>query len=278
MKKTKQIPLNKTLQLMIKWSEECGDILRKHLISSYSKPLKVIDKGIQGLATEADLISEKYVLKQIKKHFPEHIIISEEDAFSKKLKVSGNDEDRYVWLIDPLDGTNNFYNRLPLFCVSLALCKGSETILGVVYNPMTEDLFYAIKGKGAFVERKIGNKKLKKKLKLKSKKINLSDSIISTNFVNKNMTKEMVNLFTQVRGTRRLGSAALEMCYVAAGMLDAYWEYNLSPWDLAAAGLICQETGLVISDIEGNSYSPFKPSIITYHPNLMLEEELLLKR
>ena len=124
-KKTK-INQEEVLNLMIDWAFECGDILNTHLVRSYEAPLKLIDKGKQGLATEADVLSEAFVMKEIKKHFPKHKILSEEDAFTRELKMEGVKEDEYLWLIDPLDGTNNYFNRVPFFAVSLALNKGSN--------------------------------------------------------------------------------------------------------------------------------------------------------
>src|SRR5690606_19220680 len=151
--KTKTTPINldKVLKQMIDWACECGNILNKHLIKSYEKPLKLLDKGKQGLATEADLLSETYVMKELKKHYPHHKILSEEDAFTRDLKMEGVKNNEYQWLIDPLDGTNNFYNRLPFFAVSLALTKGNKPQVGVVYNPVSCELFYAIKGRGAYL-------------------------------------------------------------------------------------------------------------------------------
>jgi myo-inositol-1(or 4)-monophosphatase len=107
-KTTTKINTDKILKQMIEWSFECGEILNTHLVNSYKKPLKVIDKGKQGVATEADVLSERYVMREIQKHYPDHKILSEEDAFTRELKMEGVNEDEYLWLIDPLDGTNNF--------------------------------------------------------------------------------------------------------------------------------------------------------------------------
>lgn len=269
MKKTKTpVRLNKVLDQMMEWAMECGDILNTHLVDSYKKPLKLLDKGKQGLATEADLLSEAYVMKQIKQHYPDHKILSEEDAFARELKMEGVKSDEYLWLIDPLDGTNNFFNRVPFFAVSLALNKGKETVAGIVYNPVNCELFYAIKGKGAFMVRLIGNKEVKIKLKNNSKKKVFKEALLSANLASKRVEKDLLKSFPEVRAMRRLGSAALEMSYVAAGMLDAYWEYRLQPWDMAAAGLICQEAGVKISNIKGGKYDPFGSSVLVSHPAL----------
>ncbi len=253
---------------MLEWGEECGNILNSHLIKSYKGSLKIIDKGHHGLATEADVLSEKYLLKQIRSHYPDHQILSEEDAFTRKLKMQGAKEDEYLWLIDPLDGTNNFFNKIPLFAVSIALNLGGETLVGMVYNPVNQELFYAIKGKGAYLKRRIGNREIKVKLKADVKRKVFKEALLSANLSSKRVEQDLLKRFPEVRAMRRLGSAALEMSYVAAGMLDAYWEYKLQPWDMAAAGLICKESGVKISTIHGAQYDPFSPSVLVSHPAL----------
>lgn len=267
-KKAKSINLETVLDQMIDWSFKCGEILNSHLIQSYKSPLKIIDKGKQGVATEADVVSERFVMEQIRKHYPDHKILSEEDAFSRELSMEGVKENEYLWLIDPLDGTNNFYNRVPFFGVSLALNKGNTTLAGVVYNPVNCELFYAVKGKGAYLVRMIGDKEVRIKLKAdKSKKV-FKEALLSANLTSKRVEKDLLKSFPEVRAMRRFGSAALEMSYVAAGMLDAYWEHRLQPWDMGAAGLICEEAGVKISNIHGEKYNPFGVSVLTAHPAL----------
>jgi myo-inositol-1(or 4)-monophosphatase len=274
--KKKTINLNKVLDQMIDWSIECGNILNQHLVSSYKKPLKVLDKGQQGLATEADLLSEKYVMAKIREHYPGHEILSEEDSFVKKIKMKGPQADQYMWLIDPLDGTNNFYNKVPFFCVSLALARGSETLVGVVYNPVNHELFYAIRGQGAYLYRLIGHQEVKVRLLSKKGKKSFDEALLSANLTSKRVEKDLLKRFPEVRAMRRLGSAALELSYVAAGMLDAYWEYKLQPWDMGAAGLICQEAGVKISTIKGEKYHPFEGSVLAAHPTLYKELKFVL--
>lgn len=282
MKKTKTpkktIQLTKVLDQMIEWAFECGDILNDHLVRSYTQPLKVLDKGKQGLATEADLLSEAFVIAKIREIYPEHGILSEEDAFARELKMEGAKADQYLWLIDPLDGTNNFYNKVPFFCVSLALNRGNETLVGVVYNPVNCELFYAIKDKGAFLYRLIGQQEVRIKLEAGKGKKPFSEALLSANLTSKRVEKDLLKRFPEVRAMRRMGSAALEMSYVAAGMLDAYWEYKLQPWDMAAAALICQEAGVKISNINGEDYHPFGSSVLTAHPTLYRELMSILNR
>lgn len=268
---TKTIQTTEILQLMVEWAFDCGKILNQHLIDSYDRPLKFHNKGAQGFATEADLLSEKFVMEKIQDHFPDHGILSEEDAFTNQIKLQGAAPDQYLWLIDPLDGTNNFYNRVPFFCVSLALNKGKHTEVGVVYNPVNCELFYAVRGKGAFLTRLIGEKEVRIQLRAEKAKKPFSEALLSANLTGKRVEKDLLKKFPEVRAMRRLGSAALEMSYVAAGMLDAYWEHRLQPWDMAAAGLICQEAGVKISDLKGDTYHPFCNSLLVAHPTLYPE-------
>jgi myo-inositol-1(or 4)-monophosphatase len=260
--KRNELNLQTVLNQMIQWSFDCGEILNNHLIDSYNAPLKIIDKGRQGVATEADIISEKYVMEKIIKFYPDHKILSEEDAFARELKLEGPKNDEYLWLIDPLDGTNNFYNRVPFFGVSLALNRGDSTLVGVVYNPVNCELFYAVKGQGAYMVRLIGSREVRIQLKKQKKKKSFKESLLSANLTSKRIEKDLLKEFPEVRAMRRFGSAALEMSYVAAGMLDAYWEYRLQPWDMGAAGLICLEAGVKISSIDGSDYNPFNSSVL----------------
>lgn len=270
-KKTKTAPgidLHAVLNQMIEWSFECGEILNAHLVKSYDEPLKVIDKGKLGVATEADVLSEQFVMKKIRKFYPTHKILSEEDAFSRELKMEGVSENEYLWLIDPLDGTNNFYNRVPFFGVSLAINKGNTTLAGVVYNPVNCELFYAVRGEGAYLVRLIGEKEVRIRLKASRQKKDFKEALLSANLTSKRVEKDLLKSFPEVRAMRRFGSAALEMSYVAAGMLDAYWEHQLQPWDMAAAALICEEAGVKISNIKGEKYNPFGASVLTADPAL----------
>jgi myo-inositol-1(or 4)-monophosphatase len=263
---------------MIDWAFQCGDILNDHLLKSFSRPLRVLNKGKHGLATEADLLSEKFVIDQIQRNYPGHGILSEEDAFARKLKLEGAESDQFLWLIDPLDGTNNFYNKLPFFCVSLALNKGKETLVGVVYNPVNCELFYAVRGRGAYLIRLIGDQEVKLRLQVRKEELSFHEALLSANLSSKRVEKDLLKRFPEVRAMRRLGSAALELSYVAAGMLDAYWEYNLQPWDMGAGGLICEEAGVKISSITGGPYHPFGSSVLAASPALYEELKSILNR
>ncbi len=251
------------LTFTLKLADDAGKILIQQSQKLFNKPLKLIHKGSAGLASEADLKSEELVIRRIKKKYPGHEILAEEDSYVRKLKIQGPDDPtQLTWLIDPLDGTNNFLNGLPFFCVSLALVKGTEVQVGVVHNPLLNETFYATRGGGAYLRRRLGGKYQTKKLRAPVVSQPLKDALISTNLGSSRHNATLIRKFPEVRAFRRLGSAALELSYVAAGILDAYWEYKLQPWDIGAGGLICQEAGVPISDLAGQTFNPYVPSVL----------------
>lgn len=185
------------------------------------------------VVTAADKASEKHIISRILQKYPTHAILSEESGASKN-----NDE--YRWVIDPLDGTTNFSSGIPEFCVSIGIEHRGETIIGVVFAPYLGELFHAKKGGGAFLNGK--------PIKTGSG-FDLHKSVVTTGFPvdkdrsNDNNLDNVAKILPLVRGLRRLGSAAVDISYVAAGYLDAYWELNLHEWDVCAALLIAEEAG-----------------------------------
>lgn len=268
----KKINLNQTKKLVEEWAYECGDILNSYFYKSLKRPLKVIDKGSQGLATEADLKSESHVIAKIKSHFPDHEILSEEDAFKGK-SVKKFTQGKYLWLIDPLDGTNNFYNKLPFFCVSIALYYEDKPLIGVIYNPVSGELFSAQKGKGAYFTRFIGERRVRTKLTPQKKK-SIGEALLSAN--SRKFSPVILNNFAQLRAMRRIGSAALEISYVAAGLLDAYWEKGLKPWDMGAAALVCQESGAKITQQNGEPFDVFAKTVLASQVSIYEEIKQLI--
>ena len=194
------------------------------------------------VVTAADKVSENYIIESIRKRFPTHAILTEESGYV----AEGND---YRWVIDPLDGTTNFSQGLPIFSVSIALEFKGEPIVGVVFAPYLDELFQALKGGGAFFN---GNPVRC------SSKCRIEESVVATGIpYDKNQNpdnniKELSKVAPKVRGLRRLGSAAMDLCYVAAGYFDAYWELNLNRWDVSAGTLIAQEAGAKIYSIREN--------------------------
>jgi myo-inositol-1(or 4)-monophosphatase len=215
-------------------------------------------KGEIDLLTEADILSENAVMEIINKNFPRDAILTEESG------EHGRESDR-LWIIDPLDGTTNFAHSFPFFSVCIALRVQDEMVLSVVYNPFMNEYFEARRGEGAFLN--------KNPIKV-SKAEDLKDSLVGTGFsysVYKDPTRAMgllQNMIMSVQGVRRPGAASVDLCYVASGRLDGFWEEGLQPWDTAAGSLIVKEAGGIVSDFEGEEYSPFQKSIVAANPHI----------
>ncbi len=270
----KPIERERALKFARKLAEDAGKTLLRYSRRLHAGNLQVVHKGSAGLASEADLAAEALVIQRITRAFPGHHIIAEEDSHVRHLKVAGLAPDAPpTWLVDPLDGTNNFLSGLPFFAVSLALVHGPHVEVGVVHAPLLHETFWASRKGGAFLKRKVGLTSLTKRLQAPKTQRPLKDCLISTNLGSKRHNAELIRQFPEVRAFRRLGSAALELSYVAAGMLDGYWESGLQPWDVAAGGLFCQEAGVGITDLKGQAFDPFSPSVLagrgTLHGDLL---------
>lgn len=214
---------------------QAGKILRSYF---RRQDLNILDKGnAYDIVTEADKASERLILDYLHSRYPDHAILSEE---------SGDDHRhaRCQWIIDPLDGTVNYSAGLATYCISIGLMVAGETRMGYVYAPTLDEEFYAIKGKGAYGPNGI--------LQVKGT-TDLQRAVVSTGFPYDKATNPDNNLdrvarvMPRVRGLRRLGSAAMDLCYVAAGWLDGYWELNLKEWDACAGELIAQEAGATVT-------------------------------
>lgn len=223
------------------------------------------EKSRNNLVTETDLTCESEIASMIRSRYPSHAILAEErldgtDALSERL-----------WIIDPLDGTNNYAHGIPHFCVSIAYAERGEVIAGVVLDPMRNELFTATRGSGAFLNRE--------RISVSGTK-RVSASIITTGFyydrgaMMEKTLDAIHSLFTaDIRGIRRLGSAALDLCWVACGRFDGYFEYRLSPWDFAAGMLLVREAGGKCSDREGRGLGLTSKSVVV--SNGMIHEEFL---
>lgn len=252
-------------QTAIKAAREAGKIL----LSLYNKKISISQKkDSYNLVTEADLKSEKKIVSIIKKKFPEHSLLAEE-SINKKT------DSEYLWVIDPLDGTNNFSHSFPFFCVSIALYKNNNPLLGVVYDPLRDELFYAEKGKGAFLNNK--------RIKVSNKKT-IDDSLLVTGFyyergvLMKKTLNQMEAFFKKnVRGIRRTGSAALDLCYVASARLEGYWELKISSWDFAAGALIVEEAKGKVTDSNGRKYNLGMGSVVASNGRIHNEMMYVLK-
>lgn len=227
----------KYLKAALEMAGKAGEI---HLKYFRKKGLEESTKqNDSDVVTIADKESEKFIMDYIHAKFPEHGIISEESG-------SEHEEREWRWVIDPLDGTTNFSMGLPVFCVSIALEHYGEAMVGVVYAPYLEECFYAVKGKGSRLNGK--------SIQCSEKNV-LSRAVVGTgmpydrNENPDNNLKEISRVAMRVRGVRRMGSAAIDLSYTAAGFLDAYWELNLNRWDVAAGKLIAMEAGAKVESI-----------------------------
>ena len=225
----------------------------------FNKSFTVSNKqGINNLVTEADHASEKAILELIKKEFPDHYILSEEAG---EIIQDSN----YKWIIDPIDGTVNFAHGIPICCVSIAIEHRGEIILASVFNPNLNELFFAEKGEGAMLNEKT--------IKV-SEKINVINACLVTGFpyTYLDMPNGPLQVFERFirKGVpvRRLGSAAIDLCWVAAGRFDGFYEHKLEAWDSAAGYLIVEEAGGRVTDFKGNKFSPYQPHVLATNGNI----------
>jgi myo-inositol-1(or 4)-monophosphatase len=234
-----------------------GEILNKH----QGKIKNISYKDEVNLVTDVDKISEDTILRIIRKNFPDHAILTEESKEfipeNEKLKPV------YEWVIDPLDGTTNYAHGLPIYCVSIALEENEKIILGVVYNPNLDELFVAERGKGAF----LSCGKTKRRISV-SQTRKLSKSLLATGFPYDIRTSKINNLdhfanfYKKAQAVRRGGSAALDLCYLAIGRFDGFWELKLSPWDIAAGSLLVEEAGGEVTDFSGGPFNIYLKEIL----------------
>lgn len=229
---------NQLKQTLLETIQEVGHFIKKQSTLTFD----ISDKeGKNNIVTEVDLKAEEMIKASILKKYPNHGFLGEEYG-------SENPKSSHQWIIDPIDGTINFAHQIPLYCVSIALAVEGTLTLGAIYNPVTEELFFAEKGKGAW---------LNQQQIFVSKQDNFDRSFLVTGFPYQFPEGiQVANIFAAVvnRGLplRRLGSAALDLAYVAAGRFDGFWEYNLNPWDIAAGYLLVQEAGGRVSDFQNN--------------------------
>lgn len=246
--------------VLLRAAKESGLLMKERSAKDFTIDSK---DGRNDLVTEVDHASEKKIISIIRESFPDHYILTEE---SGDLPSSSS----YKWIIDPIDGTVNFANGIPLSCVSIAVEKDGDMIMGAVYNPFIDEFFFAEKGKGASLNDKSISV---------SKKNSVSKSILVTGFPYTYLNEENGPLDTFGRfiragiPVRRLGSAAIDLCWVACGRFDGYFEHKLNTWDSAAGFLIVKEAGGVVTDFDGNEYSPYQPKIIA--TNGIIHTELI---
>jgi len=233
--------MDKELKEKVYWLAKKLAFKSGKLIIYYSgKKLEIEFKGKIDIVTEADKKIEEFIIKEIKKEFPDSNIIAEESDLKKK-------KSELEWIIDPIDGTTNFYHGFPFFCVSIAVMYRGNVVLGFVYDPIRDEIFEAVKDEYASLNGKTisvsGIDSLDKALLATGFPYDIRES--SDNNIN-----YFNHLLLKAQAIRRAGSAALDLCYVACGRFDGFWEIKLKPWDTAAAALILSEAGGKVTDME----------------------------
>lgn len=240
-----------------------GKILKSH----FGNLAHIRKKGTIDLVTEADTESEKAIIEFISEKFPDHSILAEESGLNQG-------DTRCQWIIDPLDGTINFAHRLPIFSISIAFAHHGDIRTGVVFNPVNGELFSAVSGQGATLNNS--------PLKVSDTKA-VGESLLVTGFpydllsVFEEITVRLNRCLQHAQGIRRLGSAALDLCDVACGRFDGFWEQNLNPWDTAAAVLIASESGALVTDFANNPFTIDKKELLATNGHIHTEMLSLLK-
>lgn len=246
------------LEVAVDAAREAGELL----ITEFDRPQQLSYKGEVDIVTEADRKSESLIVARLLNRFPGHAILGEEGG------TTGAGGARYRWLVDPLDGTTNFAHGFPVFAVSIGLLEDGEPLIGAVYNPVTRDMFTAMKGEGAFR----GQKRIRV-----STVETLSKSLLATGFPSHKRTQNPnIHYYWEFtlrsHGVRRAGSAALDLCSVACGQFEGFWEFGLKPWDTAAGMLIVREAGGTVSDFSGGPYHPGDPELLV--SNGLIHDEM----
>jgi myo-inositol-1(or 4)-monophosphatase len=249
--------MNKFLEVALEAAREAGAVL----LSEHSQPQKISYKGDVDLVTETDKRSEAIVVGRLRREFPDHRIVAEEGSSG----AAG--ASRYEWHVDPLDGTTNFAHGYPCFAVSIGLLEDGKPLVGVVFNPVSDELFSAVRSEGAFLNQKpIHVSDMKK----------LATSLVSTGFPTHNRAANLnIHYYWQFtlrsHGVRRDGSAALDLCSVACGRFDAFWEFGLNSWDTAAGILMITEAGGIATDLHGGPYHPGGPDLLVTNGHIHAE-------
>jgi myo-inositol-1(or 4)-monophosphatase len=241
--------MSQVLDVAIKAAREASIIVR----ADFERPKEISYKGEVDVVTETDRRSEAVIVGRLSKSFPDHAIVAEEGS---EVAAAGT---KYCWYVDPLDGTANFVHGYPCVSISIGLLKDGEPIAAVVMNPVTGELFTAMKGEGAYHNGK--------PIRVSSVK-RLAESLVATGFPTDQRKKSRTNIdlyweFTlQSHGVRRDGSAALDLCSVACGRFDGFWEFGLKSWDTAAGILLVTEAGGVVTDMSGAPFHPGGPGLM----------------
>jgi myo-inositol-1(or 4)-monophosphatase len=249
-------------------AQKAAQLGREVLLDYFGQPTNVSEKFQAGLVSEADVESERVISSYLRCEYPEIDILGEEDSYKKQgegLETSA--QKKNLWMIDPLDGTTNYIHKFPIYCVSIGLLFDGELAVGVCDVPGMRMVYSARRGGGAYCNGK--------QISV-SQRRTFSESLLATGFSSLEPSQHQLEIFSALinksRGIRRAGSAAYDLCLVAEGVFDGYWERGLSAWDTAAGALIVREAGGKISTFDGDAFSPFDSTIVA--GNLYIQPQL----
>jgi myo-inositol-1(or 4)-monophosphatase len=250
--------LHPMLNIAVRAARAAGAIINRAALDL--DILKVAAKGTNDFVTEVDRAAEQAIIEILLEAYPGHGILAEESG-----RERGAQDSDFLWIIDPLDGTTNFIHGFPVYAVSIALAFRGKVEQAVVYDPTRNDLFYASRGRGAFLNDR--------RLRV-SKRTRMAEALVGTGFPFRkgDNFKRYLKIFEEVMqscaGMRRPGAAALDLCYVAAGWYDAFFEMGLSPWDVAAGSLIVTEAGGLVGNFTGDADFLFQREVVAGNPKI----------
>ncbi|MBN2541480.1 inositol monophosphatase [bacterium] len=248
--------MDEYLNFGVKLAKSAGAILK----DGFRQKKRISKKKGRELVTEIDLRSEKFIIKEINAEYPNHSVLAEETAHNV---INGG----FCWVIDPLDGTNNYAHDFPFFCMSIGLLKDKNVIMGIIFDPLRDELFYTKDGKSFLNENLIQV----------SQNYKIEEAILATGFpygltpTNENNLDLFAEFTYKTLGIRRAGSAALDLAYVACGRMDGFWELKLKAWDMAAGSLIVQNAGGISTDFYGNPWRVESDRIVAANPEIHRE-------
>ena len=245
---------------LLKATNAAAIIIKEHFHTNF----KISNKeGMNNLVTEVDHMSEKAIFAVIKQNFPDHYILSEETGAIVQ-------DSAYKWIIDPIDGTVNYANGIPICCVSIGIEKDGKMIMGAVYNPFMNEFYFAERGQGAY----LNDTRIHVSTKNRVLHSNMVTGFPYTYIDEPNGPLEVFSKLVR-RGipVRRLGSAAMDLCWVAAGRFDGFYEHKLNAWDSAAGFILIEEAGGKVTNLKGDYYNPYQPGIIA--TNGLIHDELV---
>jgi myo-inositol-1(or 4)-monophosphatase len=242
------------LEVCVDAARQAGALVRSRFLTE----MEIRIKSYADIVTDVDLASEKIILGILTSEFPQFSILAEESE-------PVTNDSAYTWVVDPIDGTRNFAEGIPHFCLVVALAKGNQMVVGVTFDPLKDEMFTAEQGKGAFLNRQ--------RIKV-SERQEVPDSILGFDlgYVDQkaSLALDMIrSLWPNIQGMRLMGSSALGLAYAACGRLDIYFHHHLSPWDIASGLLLVQESGGNVVDKQGEAANLFTPSIIASSPQLI---------